>query len=172
MPIQFTDEQTTVVNHPIPGHARVLAGPGTGKSATAAGLAERLLNLEPPPRLKFLTFTRAATLELDEKLAVHGKAKPATIHSFSIATLLRNPGSAAFPQPLRVPDDYEYGELVRPHLARRVGVNVRQFDDLVREMAARWESLNPAELPVVTAEVRARFVGAYTQHRRVFGYTY
>jgi hypothetical protein len=92
---------------------------------------------------------------LDKKLAVHGKAKPATIHSFSIATLLRNPGSAAFPEPLRIPDAYEYRELVRRHLARRVRVGVRQLDDLVREMAARWESLDPAELAVITAEGRA-----------------
>src|SRR5215831_7916015 len=97
MPIEFTDEQRAVVMHRLPGHGRVLAGPGTGKSATAAGLAEQLLNEEPQPRLKFLTFTRAATLELDKKLAAHGKLKPQTIHSFSIATLLRNPGSAAFP---------------------------------------------------------------------------
>ena len=38
-------------------------------------------------------------------------------------------------------------------------------------MAAKWESLNPVEIPDVTPEERARFMGAYTQHRKTFGYT-
>jgi DNA helicase-2/ATP-dependent DNA helicase PcrA len=171
MPIQFTDEQRRLVGHQLPGHGRMLAGPGTGKSATAAGLAEQLLSQDPAPRLKFLTFTRAATLELDKKLAAHGKLKPQTIHSFSIAILLRNPGSAPFPSPLRIPDDYETSRLVRPHLARLSGVSITQIKDLILEMAAKWESLDPAELPEITAEERARFIGAYTSHRRIFGYT-
>jgi DNA helicase II / ATP-dependent DNA helicase PcrA len=172
MPLEFTGEQKAVINHTLPGDGRVFAGPGTGKSATAVGLAEQLSsNEENQPRLKFLTFTRAATLELAKKLPIHGKIKPATIHSFSIATLLRNPGCAPFPQPLRIADRYEYEELVRPHLARRSGVNVSRLDDLVREMAAKWESLNPLELPEVTADERARFMGAYIEHRHTFGYT-
>ena len=172
MPLQFTDEQRAVINHTLPGHARVFAGPGTGKSATAVGLAEQLSsNEENQPRLKFLTFTRAATLELAKRLPIHGKIKPATVHSFSIATLLRNPGCAPFSQPLRIADRYEYEEPVRPHLARRSGVNVSRLDDLVREMAAKWESLNPLELPEVTADERARFMGAYIEHRHTFGYT-
>lgn len=172
MPLELTDEQKAVINHTLPGHGRVFAGPGTGKSATAVGLAEQLLSNDGnQPRLKFLTFTRAATLELAKKLPTHGKIKPATVHSFSIATLLRNPGCAPFPQPLRIADKYEYDELVRPHLAKRAGMNVLRLDDLVREMAAKWESLNPLELPEVTSEDRARFMGAYTEHRRTFGYT-
>lgn len=172
MPLEFTDEQKAVINHTLPGHGRVFAGPGTGKSATAVGLAEQLLDNEGnQPRLKFLTFTRAATLELAKKLPTQGKIKPATVHSFSIATLLRNPGCAPYPIPLRIADKYEYEELVRPHLAKRAGVNVLRLDDLVREMAAKWESLNPLELPEITPEERARFMGAYTEHRRTFGYT-
>lgn len=171
MPFEFTEEQKAVVDHALPGHGRVFAGPGTGKSATAVGLAERVLDQEDPPRLRLLTFTRAATLELARKLPVHGKAKPATIHSFAIATLLANPGSAPFPGPLRIPDEYEYEELIRPHLARRSGVRVLRLDLLVREMAAKWESLNPEERPGVTPEERARFMGAYTEHRRTCGYT-
>jgi len=171
MPLEFTDEQHAVINHTLPGHGRVFAGPGTGKSATAVGLAERLLGERAELRLKFLTFTRAATLELGKKLPLHGNIKPATVHSFSIATLLQNPGCAPFPEPLRMADKYEYDELVRPHLARRARTRVLRLDELVREMAAKWESLNPAELPDVTPEERARFMGAYTEHRRTFGYT-
>jgi len=38
-------------------------------------------------------------------------------------------------------------------------------------MAAKWESLNPEERPGVAPEERARFMGAYTEHRRTCGYT-
>ena len=38
-------------------------------------------------------------------------------------------------------------------------------------MAANWESLVPDQNPGVTPEERARFVGAWTEHRRLFGYT-
>jgi superfamily I DNA/RNA helicase len=171
MPLEFTDEQQAVINHTLPGHGRVFAGPGTGKSATAVGLAERLLGDNASRRLKFLTFTRAATLELAKKVPLQGNIKPATVHSFSIATLLQNPGCAPFPEPLRIADKYEYDELVRPHLARRVGTKVLRLDELVREMAAKWESLNPFEMPDVSLAERARFMGAYTEHRRTFGYT-
>jgi superfamily I DNA/RNA helicase len=68
MPLEFTDEQKAVINHTLPGHGRIFAGPGTGKIATAVGLAEQLLsNEENQPQLKFLTFTGVATLELEEK---------------------------------------------------------------------------------------------------------
>lgn len=174
MALNLTEEQQGVVNHPLPGHGRILAGPGTGKSTIAAALAERLLAEDHPPKLKFLTFTRAATAELAKKLLA-GQAdihrQPSTIHSFSISALLRNPGCASFPQPLRIPDDYEYNTLIRPHLARRVKVPVKKLDKLVAEMAAKWESLNPEEHPKVTGEERARFMGAWLQDRRIFGYT-
>jgi superfamily I DNA/RNA helicase len=137
-------------------------------------LARRLHEGIPPPRIKFLTFTRAATAELAKKLPSIEEGmigRPSTIHSFSISALLQNPGSASFPEPLRIPDDYERKELIRPHLARQVGVGVYDLDDLIGEMAAKWESLNPFELSHITPETRARFIGAWTRHRRVFEYT-
>ena len=99
--------------------------PGTGKSATVVAWITRLLENETPPRIRLLTFTRAATAELAEKVADHPQAtveRPSTIHSFAIAALLRNPGSADFPEPLRLADDWELKELVQPQLARMVGV--------------------------------------------------
>lgn len=171
MPFQPTPEQAAVIAHSIDRHARVFAGPGTGKSATAAALAARILEQQPAPHLKFITFTRAATLELAKKLADQPQLKPATFHSFSISTLLANPGAAVFPHPLRIPSGFEYGELIRPHLAALLGVTPTRVKDYVAEMAARWESLDPVERPDVSAEERARFIGAFTEQRRIFGYT-
>lgn len=175
MSLPLTEEQRAVVNHPLPGHGRVLAGPGTGKSLAAVALAERLLGAQDHnPKLKFLTFTRAATGELAKRLSASQPGlveRPSTIHSFSVSALLRNPGCASVPAPLRIPDDYEYKALIRPHLAQQAKVGLKKLDQLVAEMAAKWESLDPEEHPEVTSDERARFVGAWLQHRRAFGYT-
>jgi ATP-dependent DNA helicase UvrD/PcrA len=38
-------------------------------------------------------------------------------------------------------------------------------------MAAAWESLEPEQDPEVDAATRARFLGAWDEHRRIYGYT-
>jgi DNA helicase-2/ATP-dependent DNA helicase PcrA len=169
-----THEQQRILGYEPGRHARVLAGPGTGKSATLVALIDRLLEGEPSPRIRLLTFTRAATGELAKKVAEHPAAaaeRPSTIHSFAISVLLRNPGTGGFPEPLRIADPWEYANLVRPTLARRAGVGLRELDRLVREMAAAWESLEPERDPRVDAATRARFLGAWDEHRRTYGYT-
>lgn len=69
----------------------MLAGPGTGKSATVVDLIHRLLARDDghPPRIRLLTFTRAATAELAEKVAAHEAEveRPSTVHSFATAAL-------------------------------------------------------------------------------------
>lgn len=169
----FTDEQKVILRHVPSQHGRLLAGPGTGKSTTAVALAQELASRDPIPRIKFLTFTRAATAELSKKLSAKEiKIELAsTIHSFSISALMRNTGSATYPTPLRIPDRYEWKNLIRQHLARKTGVGVRQLGKLVNEMSAKWESLVENQHEEVSPEVRARFMGAWGQHRNIFGYT-
>jgi DNA helicase II / ATP-dependent DNA helicase PcrA len=86
-----TEEQQKVLDHNPKQHARILAGPGTGKSATVVALLDKLLEANPDLRVKLLTFTRAATAELAIKVSARPAAatqRPSTIHSFSIAVLL------------------------------------------------------------------------------------
>ena len=105
---------------------------GTGKSATLVALIEKLLSGEgKKPRVRLLTFTRAATAELADKVGGISTAaveRPSTIHSFAISVLVRNPGAADYPEPLRMADDWENGAVVRPTLARRMGVPRRMVD--------------------------------------------
>ncbi len=42
---------------------------------------------------------------------------------------------------------------------------------LILEMAANWESLRPEEDPAIEPEERTRFLGAWNEHRQVYGYT-
>ena len=152
----------------------MLAGPGTGKSATLVALVEQLLAGNPAPRIKLITFTRAATAELAKKVSDHPAAaaeRPSTMHSFSISVLLRNPGTGNFPKPLRIADTWEDNEIVKRTLARRIDVRVTKLDDLVREMASNWEFLEQRALPKVDPAHRARFLAAWHEHREVYGYT-
>lgn len=174
MPYNPTEEQQRILDYRCGSHARVLAGPGTGKSATLVALVDRLMAADPPPRAKLLTFTRAATAELAKTVSNHPAAaalRPSTVHSFSISVLLRNRGAGDFPQPLRIADKWEERVIVSRTLARRINVHVNRLQNLVREMAAGWELLEARQSPQVNPDERARFVGAWHEHRRVYGYT-
>ncbi len=174
MPFDPTPEQSRLLAHDPLAHGVLLAGPGTGKSAVMVAYIEKLANTEQRPRVRLLTFTRAATSELALKVSEHptlAAQRPSTIHSFAISVLMQNPGAASFPQPLRMADDWEHKNLVRPTLARRATVPVRVLDVLLRELEANWQSLRPEDDPKIEPAVRARFLGAWDEHRRVYGYT-
>lgn len=169
-----TPEQQRVLSHDPRDCGCIEAGPGTGKSATLVALIEHLLSGRQKPKVRLLTFTRAATAELAQKVGGITSAaveRPSTIHSFAISVLVRNPGAADYPEPLRMADDWEDGAVVRPTLARRMGLGLKVIDDLLREMQANWEALVPADDPEIDPDLRARFIGAWQEHRQVFGYT-
>jgi len=166
-----TAEQQAVIDHDITRSARILAGPGTGKSATVVRLMLRIGEAGKKGRL--LTFTRAATNELKEKVAEHPEVldEPSTVHSFAIATLLANPGTSGLPEPIRIADDWEWKVLIRVHLGNLIDCDVRLVERASAEMASNWESLEEFEDPNLPADIRNRFAGAWEQHRRIFGYS-
>ena len=93
-----TAEQQALLDHEWGCHARVLAGPGTGKSVTLVALINRLSNNDERRKVRLLTFTRAATTELAEKVSetrTAARERPSTIHSFAISVLMKN-GSSGF----------------------------------------------------------------------------
>lgn len=169
-----TAEQQRILDHDPCECGCVEAGPGTGKSATVVALIEQLFAGNTTPKIRLLTFTRAATAELAQKvggITTAAVERPSTIHSFAISVLMRNPGAADYPEPLRMADDWENDSVVRPTLARRLGVGRKTVDALMREVQANWEALLPEDDPGVDADLRARFIGAWQEHRWVFGYT-
>ncbi len=108
-------------------HARLLAGPGTGKTWT---LTKRILFLieerkRDPRRVVALTFTRAAAHELRSRIQkeLEGKIadRPtvATLHSYALSNLLHNAARLdALPQPLRIADDWEERHIIVEDLRR------------------------------------------------------
>lgn len=169
-----TDEQLAIIRHNPDENARILAGPGTGKSSTIVALINKILERSPASRIKLLTFTRAASSELARRVSTHSAAitmKPSTVHSFAISVLLQNPGAGNILEPLRIADDWETAEIINPTLARRAGISVNRLDRFILEMAANWESLIPGVDPRINQEDRARFLGAWNEHRNIYGYT-
>ncbi len=169
-----TNEQERILQHNPDNHARILAGPGTGKSATLVNYFHQLLADNPDRRIKILTFTRAATSELTKKVASQSFVEveqPNTIHSFAISILLMNPGLGNLPQPLRIADDWEYKHIIRSSLAKRINVPVRTLDDLVIELESNWQSLSPEDNPQIDPLLRKKFIGAWNENRQIFGYT-
>src|SRR5882762_10433883 len=164
-----TGQQQQVIDHDPTRHGRVVAGPGTGKSWTAIALLRQLHDAEPELVLGLVTFTRSATGELVRKIEQEGLdwLHPATIHAFALRLLVKHPGRVAIPYPVRIPDTWETGELVRPYLASRLRaagfqrVTVNTVDQLEREMSARWESLDPnlTTLAQVHPALRNAYIG-------------
>jgi DNA helicase II / ATP-dependent DNA helicase PcrA len=174
MPFEPNEHQRAILAHDVRRHARILAGPGTGKSATLVALLNAALRVENPPRVRLLTFTRAATAELARKVLEHeveGIEEPSTMHSFAMAVLLRNPGAGGLPQPLRLADHWEYKNVIKPSLSRRSGISLPVLEKLVQEMAANWQSLAQERLLGIDERIRALFLGAWGEHRERWGYT-
>src|SRR3989304_6396158 len=91
-----TLQQQSILAHSLDCHARVLRGPGTGKSATLVALIDQMLPGTDPPRIRLLTFTRAATGELAKKVSAHPATvaeRSSSIHSFPITVIVRYTGS-------------------------------------------------------------------------------
>lgn len=59
----FNKQQVQVINH-MNGPAAVLAGAGSGKTATLIGRIEKLANIVDPKRIVMITFTNAAADEM------------------------------------------------------------------------------------------------------------
>jgi DNA helicase-2/ATP-dependent DNA helicase PcrA len=175
----LTDEQMTFLNHSPSEHARLLAGPGTGKSYTSVEYLKKVMADNPELRVGYITFTRAATAEFLVKVT-EGElnVKPKTMHGFSLGILLKNKASG-IPYPLRILDAWESKNIVWPDITARL--RAKGFDKvtpkivraLESEMAAGYESLDSARLPLAKEfpELVNAYKGIWSEHRRQYGYT-
>jgi DNA helicase-2/ATP-dependent DNA helicase PcrA len=170
-------EQQRFIDGSLDGHSRLLAGPGTGKSFTSVALLERLAALDPKPRSHMITFTRAATKELQGKFKEHGgdltERAPSTAHSFAMSVLMRaDPGAT-----IRMADDWEKRYLIEELVkARLVGaghkVDIKEVQQLTGEMAAGWESLDHQKLELVDRDptLALAFLGAWREAQDRLGF--
>jgi DNA helicase-2/ATP-dependent DNA helicase PcrA len=113
--IKPTQRQYKVITH-TGGHARVIAGPGSGKSKTLVShIAHSILNNAVDPRsILVLAFNRAIAEKLKQDLAEHLGEDPSrypiimTLHSYALRLLKRfrisaDIGNATFPSSEEMP---------------------------------------------------------------------
>jgi DNA helicase-2/ATP-dependent DNA helicase PcrA len=162
-------------------HARLLAGPGTGKTRT---LTRRVLALildhgVEPRGILALTFTRVAAYqlrqEIQQTLGPLGIDTPrvSTLHSFALRQLLRNSDRIqALPQPLRIADDWEERHIIQEDITERLQrPRIREVQDLFKQLSADWETLRRDDPNWEVLFPDPAFLGAWQEHRRIFGYT-
>ena len=178
--INLTQEQVKAASH-SGAHFRLLAGPGTGKTATLVERVVRLITEHgvAPKKIHILTFTRAATRELrrriEKKLGKENKSFPSvsTLHSYALSKLLKaGAGVVTMPQPLRIADDWEEREIILEDLKRLRNLgSIRKVQELFNLLSACWHrSMDPNEKIEQTSE-EGKFLGEWIQHRQVYGYS-
>lgn len=156
------------------GPARLLAGPGTGKTFCTVRHVLYLAEVQavPAEQILVLTFTRAAAAELRSRLRAElGQDGPlprvATLHSFALSTLLDSPGGRRFPTPIRIADDFEERWLIWADLKELLSLkDVRDVRALFDQLSANWAELTEG----TSRQPDPRFLGAWQEHREKYGY--
>jgi len=174
---KLTPEQKRAASH-IGSHARLLAGPGTGKTLTLTRRILWLLTQQNVPHREILalTFTRAAASELrryvkDNLEGISEFPRVSTLHSFALRQLLRNAPSTQLPQPLRIADDYEERQIIIEELSDLIGKRVRETQKLLSELSADWQRLAADKPDWEGRFPDSKFLGAWKEHREIYGYT-
>lgn len=175
-----TPDQIRVIDH-IGNHARLLAGPGTGKTKT---LTRRVLSLvlkhqQNPELILLLTFTRLAAaqlrLELSRVLEPLKVSVPhvSTLHSFALRQILRNSSAIdALPRPIRIADDWEERHIIQEDLKRTLSLSeIREVRSLINQLSTDWETLRIDEEGWERQFPNPQFLGAWRTHRDIYGET-
>src|SRR5574341_29154 len=170
-------DQRAAASH-VGQHARLLAGPGTGKTLTLTRRVSYLVEEQgvSPDGILALTFTRAAAHELrqriESELGADQLPRVSTLHSFALRQLLRNAARITLlPQPLRIADDWEERHIILEDLKRLLGLQrVDEARDLLNELSADWQSLTADEADWERRFPNPQFLGAWREHRAIYGY--
>ncbi|MFV2045166.1 MAG: ATP-dependent helicase [Anaerolineales bacterium] len=171
------DRQIEAANH-AGSHARLLAGPGTGKTVTLTRRLVKLLTDDgvPPESILALAFTRINAYDLHRTLhnALEGSgiAVPhvSTLHSYALRQLLLNaPLITTLPQPLRIADDFEEKYIIRQDLRKTLELTDKEIRGKFADLSSDWESLTVEDAEYAPAD--PQFMGAWQQHRNLYGYT-
>lgn len=164
-------EQAAAASH-RGSDARLLAGPGTGKTRT---LIEHVVGLIRegvlPSDILCVTFTRAAAAGFRKKITDAlgpGADLPevATLHAFALRQLMKrraNIGSGR--GRARVADDWEERYVVREDLARILATTVTDVKKRLAVLAAAWETE-----PGVPPRVDPPLVGALQEDKGRYQY--
>lgn len=171
------DEQRIAAQY-TGAHARLLAGPGTGKTLTLTRHLLKLIQQDtvPPAEVVCFAFTRVNAFDLNREVskefAKHNVPIPriSTLHSFALYQLMRNARLLhALPQPVRIADDFEEHWIIRADLAATLALNDKQVRAKFAQLSSDWQDLRVDEQAYLPAD--PAFMGAWLRHRETYGYT-
>jgi len=171
------DRQIEAAAH-LGSHARLLAGPGTGKTVTLTRRIVKLIVQDgvPPESILAVAFTRINAFDLrrtlEQQLEGSGAAIPrvSTLHSYALRQLLRNAALiTTLPQPLRIADDFEEKTIIRQDLRSILALTDREIKGKFADLSSDWESLAVEQDGYQPAD--PQFMGAWQRHRNLYGYT-
>lgn len=160
-------------------HGRLLAGPGTGKTKAMTARIAYLVEVRrvQPSDILALTFTRAATRELKNRVALLLgmdvlPPRILTLHSFALRSILQSGAGDRLPAPIRIADDYEERQIIEEDIKRLLDLTrVSQARDLLSALSADWETLEADTEGWDGRFPNSRFIGAWQEHRAIYGYT-
>ncbi len=175
-----TSDQIEAIDH-IGSHARLLAGPGTGKTKT---LTRRVLSLilqhnVDPESILLLTFTRLAAAQLKDEikkvLEPLGKTIPqvSTLHSFALRQILHNSSRIdTLPRPIRIADDWEERYIIQEDLKKVLSLKeIGDVQNLINQLSTDWETLRIDEIGWEQQFPNPAFLGAWRSHKDQYGET-
>ena len=173
----LTPEQRAAASY-VGTHARLLAGPGTGKTHTLTRRVCFLIEDQhvEPENICVLTFTRAAAHELrrrvESEVGEERVPRISTLHSFALRQLLRNSALlTSLPQPLRIADDWEERHIILEDLKNLLNLNkIQEARDLLNKLSADWQRLTADEADWDRRFPNPAFIGAWREHREIYGY--
>jgi DNA helicase-2/ATP-dependent DNA helicase PcrA len=174
----LTEEQKIPAKH-IGTHARLLAGPGTGKTLALQHHVVFLIDEMKisPDKILALTFTRAAAHELRSRITEildpeQKSPQVATLHSFALAQLLHNIDRLnTIPKPLRIADNWEERKIIFEDLKTILGYKLKDVKEKFSLLSADWQTLVADDVDWEKKFADPKFLGAWQQHRKIFGYT-
>ena len=178
MPLDPNDVQAAVADQHVAAHegnsaVRLVAGPGTGKSATVEERVRSLLAAGvPADALYVVSFTRASAAELRERVRTYCEQKGAagahdvrvsTLHSLALRVLRLAGFLAAYPAGPMVLDDWELRNVFDAEFSSSAGTTPSRSGEIRREHEAYWStgSWNPPNWippdPAISSSERSRF---------------
>lgn len=175
---ELLPEQKEAAGH-IGSHARLLAGPGTGKTLT---LTRRVCYLIQecgvlPEEILIISFSRAITADLRSQIsdALKTEKNPvtSTLHAFALSELIKNSSHiTVLPQPIRIADNWEVNNIIIKDLDSLLKETIgKQAKNLLEQLESDWQSLSADELEWEKGFPNPEFLGAWEEHRKIYGYT-
>lgn len=174
----LSNEQQNVAVH-TGSHGRLLAGPGTGKTRTLTARIAYLIEVgnKDSNDIIAITFTRAAASELRNRVSslLSNDISPpsvSTLHSFALSTLLKYGAGTRLPSPIRIADDFDERWIIEEDLKSLLTIDrISDVRDLISRLSAGWETLAADRGDWESRFPSPEFLGAWTEHRKIYGYT-